>query len=99
MGPLASGGASEIEISSSQRAALRMQSAEDQADFMKKMSDKEYMEEAIRQERSFWDGSAMGPLWMSFYYLAVATVMWTWIMNLYRVWELGHPAGPTPPPF
>jgi len=60
VGPLASGGASEIEISSSQRAALRMQSAEDQADFVKKMSDKEYMEEAIRQEQSFWDGSAMG---------------------------------------
>jgi len=90
---LGSAGAS-VEMSATQRAALRLNSEKDQADFMKDMNEKKFMEEAIMQEQAISDGSAMGSFGMFFYYACAAAVMWTWIMNIQRIWMLGHPEPP-----
>lgn len=88
--PSAMGG---VEISSSQRAALRLQSAGDEAEFDKEMQAKRIWEESLKQEQLLQDGSAMGPFGYV-YMLFAAGVLWTWIMNFYRMWELGHPQPP-----
>eukprot|EP00929_Paragymnodinium_shiwhaense_P073669 TRINITY_DN37639_c0_g1_i1.p1 TRINITY_DN37639_c0_g1~~TRINITY_DN37639_c0_g1_i1.p1 ORF type:complete len:175 (-),score=42.58 TRINITY_DN37639_c0_g1_i1:406-930(-) len=82
--------AASLELSAAQRAALRMPDAASQAKFLRDMENKEYMEDAIRNEREFWDGTQMGPF-MYVYYIFAALLIWSWILNIYRFWEMGHP--------
>eukprot|EP00929_Paragymnodinium_shiwhaense_P002491 TRINITY_DN102750_c0_g1_i1.p1 TRINITY_DN102750_c0_g1~~TRINITY_DN102750_c0_g1_i1.p1 ORF type:complete len:195 (-),score=27.12 TRINITY_DN102750_c0_g1_i1:605-1141(-) len=82
-----------MEMNAAKREALRLDPADRESTPAQQLED-EHLQRRLREEEAIRDGSAVDSFGVV-YTLFVASVIWTWINNFYRIWELGHP--PEPP--